>query len=184
MKYHKVTFNQLVAGENDVARKEDEYDLLVHKGRYTARKLGFKALSIIAFSAIAFDFAFSFQGFTKEMILPLVFKLVSLLIAVYSGVSFGYTIMERRRATVKKKLRIFSQFNERVNLTDVSEDKRFEIEIPKDIIVEKIRARVAKEEAEESAGATQIAEPPVSNVPTVVYNTEDSQIMARFMAVK
>ena len=92
--------------------------------------------------------------------------------------------MERRRATVKKKLRIFSQFNERVNLTDVSESKRFEIEIPQDIIVEKIRARVAKEEAEESAGATQIAEPPVPNVPTVVYNTEDSQIMARFMAVK
>ena len=184
VKYHKVTFNQLVAGESDVASKDDEYDLLVHKGRYTARKLGFKALSIIAFSAIAFDFAFSFQGFTKEMILPLVFKLVSLLIAVYSGVSFGYTIMERRRATVKKKLRIFSQFNERVNLTDVSESKRFEIEIPQDIIVEKIRARVAKEDAEESAGATQIAEPPVPNVPTVVYNTEDSQIMARFMAVK
>ena len=71
-----------------------------------------------------------------------------------------------------------------MNLTDVSEAKRFEIEIPQDIIVEKIRARVAKEEAEESANKTQIAEPPVPNVPTVVYNTEDSQIMARFMAVK
>lgn len=182
--YHKVTFNQLVAGESDVASKDDEYDLLVHKGKYTARKLGVKAVTIIAFSAVAVDFAFHFAGFTKDMILPLVFKSVSLLIAVYSGVSFGYTIMERRRATVKKKLRIFSQFNERVNLTDVSESKRFEIEIPQDIIVEKIRARVAKEEAEQSAGATQIAEPPAPNVPTVVYNTEDSQIMARFMAVK
>lgn len=184
VKYHKVTFNQLVAGESDVASKDDEYDLLVHKGKYTARKLGVKAVTIITFSAVAVDFAFHFAGFTKDMILPLVFKSVSLLIAVYSGVSFGYTIMERRRATVKKKLRIFSQFNERVNLTDVSEAKRFEIEIPQDIIVEKIRARVAKEEAEESAGATQIAEPPAPNVPTVVYNTEDSQIMARFMAVK
>ena len=145
VKYHKVTFNQLVAGESDVASKDDEYDLLVHKGRYTARKLGFKALSIIAFSAVAFDFAFSFQGFTKEMIVPLVFKLVSLLIAVYSGVSFGYSMMERRRATVKKKLRIFSQFNERVNLTSVSEDRRFEIDIPQDIIVEKVRAKVQQE---------------------------------------
>ena len=47
-----------------------------------------------------------------------------------------------------------------------------------------IAEEFAKEDAEESASATQIAEPPVSNVPTVVYNTEDSQIMARFMAVK
>ena len=118
------------------------------------------------------------------MILPLVFKSVSLLIAVYSGVSFGYTIMERRRATVKKKLRIFSQFNERVNLTDIDDDKRYSIDIPQDIVVEKLRARVAKEEAEKSADAVQIAEPPAPNVPTVFYNTEDSQIMARFMAVK
>ena len=191
VKYHKVTFNQMVAGESDVASKDDEYDLLVHKGRYTARKLGIKALTIIACSAVAVDFAFHFAGFTKDMILPLIFKCVSLLIAIYSGVSFGYTIMERRRATVKKKLRIFSQFNERINLTDVSDEERFEIKIPQDIIVEKVRARVEKEDAEERLRAesahekdTEIFCEESSNLPTAIPDSDNSHMMTRFLAVK
>lgn len=141
VKYHKVTFNQLVAGETDVASKDDEYDLQVNKGKYTLRKLGIKALTIVACGAVVVDFSFHFAGFTKEMIMPLVFKLVSMLIAVYSGVSFGYTMMERRRSVMKNKLRIFSQFRARIDEGMVVGDDRFKVDIPLDATVEKVRAR-------------------------------------------
>lgn len=105
-------------------------------------------------------------------------------LAIYSGVSFGYTLMERRRATVKKKLRIFSQFNERINLTDVSDEERFEIKIPQDIIVEKVRARVEKEDAEERLRAestlqkhTEIFCEESSNLPTVIPDSDNSHMM-------
>jgi len=178
VKYYKVTFNQLVAGETDVATKDDEYDLLVHKGRYTAKKLGIKAVTIIAFSAVALDFVFHFQGFSKNMILTLIFKLVSMLCAVYSGVSFGYSMMERRRATVKKKLRIFSQFNERVKLENVSDDERFKIEIPKDVFVEKVREKAIKEEQTQKEQSEILTESDDGFVP------ENSHLLSRFLAVR
>lgn len=140
--YNKVTFNQLIAGESDVASKDDEYDLQVHKGRYMLQKLGVKILAIIAFSAIVIDFSFHFNGFTKEDIMPLIFKIVSMLIAVYSGVSFGYTMIERRRLTIKKKLRVFSEFRARVDDNPGrTDDDRFTVKIPADIAVEKLRAK-------------------------------------------
>lgn len=152
VRYHKVTFNQLVAGETDVATKDDEYDLQVNKGKYTLKKLGVKAITIIACSAVVVDFAFHFNGFTKDMIMPLIFKIVSMLIAVYSGVSFGYSMMDRRRSTVKKKLRIFSQFRARVDEPNGKVgDARFDVSIPKDVVVEKVRARVEAREAERKA---------------------------------
>ena len=178
VKYYKVTFNQLVAGETDVATKDDEYDLLVHKGRYTAKKLGIKAVTIIAFSAVALDFAFHFQGFSKDMILTLVFKLVSMLIAVYSGVSFGYSMMERRRSTVKKKLRIFSQFNERIKLDDVSDDDRFKVEIPRDVFVEKVREKAIKEEQAHNEQAEVLNDFGDEIVP------KNSHLMSRFLTVR
>lgn len=142
VKYHKVTFNQLVSSETDVSVNDDEYDLQVNKGKYTLKKLGVKALTIVALSAVVIDFSFHFAGFTKDMIMPLVFKVVSMFIAVYSGVSFGYTMMERRRSTVKKKLRIFSQFRARIDDNPGRiDDDRFNVIVPQDVVVEKIRAR-------------------------------------------
>ncbi|MGN0743911.1 MAG: hypothetical protein ACI4MZ_01365 [Christensenellales bacterium] len=150
VKYHKVTFNQMVAGETDVATKDDEYDLQVNKGKYTLKKLGVKAVTIIACSAVVVDFAFHFNGFTKDMIMPLIFKVVSMLIAVYSGVSFGYSMMERRRSIIKKKLRIFSQFRARIDEPNgKTGDVRFAVAIPTDVVIEKIRAKHAKDKTEQ-----------------------------------
>ena len=192
VKYHKVTFNQMVAGETDVASKDDEYDLQVNKGKYTLKKLGVKAVTIIACSAVVVDFAFHFNGFTKDMIMLLIFKIVSMLIAVYSGVSFGYSMMERRRSTVKKKLRIFSQFRARIDEPNGKVgDERFVVNIPTDVVVEKVREKVAQEKraAEERLRREQEK---TKEVPTVVVEqatppTEEQELtplLARFMAVK
>nr|DAQ94988.1 MAG TPA: hypothetical protein [Caudoviricetes sp.] len=126
------------------------------------------------------------------MIMPLIFKIVSMLIAVYSGVSFGYSMMERRRSTVKKKLRIFSQFRARIDEPNGKVgDERFVVNIPTDVVVEKVREKVAQEKraAEERLRREQEK---TKEVPTVVVEqatppTEEQELtplLARFMAVK
>lgn len=149
-------------------------------------------MTIVACSAVVVDFAFHFNGFTKDMIMPLIFKIVSMLIAVYSGVSFGYSMMERRRSTVKKKLRIFSQFRARIDEPNGKVgDERFVVNIPTDVVVEKVREKVAQEKraAEERLRREQEK---TKEVPTVVVEqatppTEEQELtplLARFMAVK
>lgn len=110
----------------------------------------------------------------------------------YSGVSFGYSMMERRRSTVKKKLRIFSQFRARIDEPNGKVgDERFVVNIPTDVVVEKVREKVAQEKraAEERLRREQEK---TKEVPTVVVEqatppTEEQELtplLARFMAVK
>ena len=40
VKYHKITFSQMVSGANDVSPNDDESDLRSHKARYGAQKFG------------------------------------------------------------------------------------------------------------------------------------------------
>ncbi len=146
VRYNKVTWAQLIAGEYDVNSKDDEYDLQVHKGRQAVSKLFVKLIMLVAFGAVTADFAFHFVEFDKTMIMPLVIKAVTLLMAVYSGVSFGYSMIDKRKQTMKKKLRIFSQFRQRIERKDVQGDKCFVVEIPTDVVVEKIRKKYETKE--------------------------------------
>lgn len=142
VRYHKVTYNLLVAGDYDINSNQDGYEMQVNKVGLAFKKLLFKMLMIIAFGWFVLDIGYSFAEFTTEMILPLVIKIIMILISAYSGISFGYTVMDRRKNVLKNKLRIFSQFRTRIEDKTVSEDRRFAVEIEKDAFVEKLRAAV------------------------------------------
>lgn len=135
VRYHKVTYNQLVSGAYDVSSLDDEYDLNVRKAKYGAQKFGWKILTIITCGGVVGDLMYSYIDFTRDMIIPLVFKITTIFVAIYSGVCFGYLIVERTKTVTKKKLRIFSKFRARVK-----DGTGFTVAIEKDIVVEKIKA--------------------------------------------
>lgn len=141
VRYHRVTYNLLVAGEYEISEKSDGFEMQTHKSLLAIKKLLVKAGIIIAFGWFAVDIGYSFMDFTKEMIVPLITKIIMILISAYSGISFGYTVMDRRKNVLKNKLRIFSQFRTRIDDKTVFDDKRFDVEIEKDAFVEKLRAK-------------------------------------------
>lgn len=140
VKYYKVTFNQLVSGAYDVSARESAFDLNVHRAKYGAQKFGWKILTIIAFGGIVGDLIYQSLAFSTAMIVPLIFKIATIVIAIYSGICFGYFIVERTKTVAKAKLRIFSQFRARVNNKELPPETRFDVATEKDIVVEKIKA--------------------------------------------
>lgn len=144
VKFHRVTYSQLFEGAQDISQNDDDNDLNVHRMRFTLQKLAWKIITLVAFGAVATDIAFSFVGFTSDMVLTLIIKIATLLIAVYSGVSFGFSMVERTKIVLRRKLRILSQFKARFESSE--EATRFAVAIPKDIYVEKLRnARAARQ---------------------------------------
>lgn len=135
VRYHKLTYDLLVSGLLDVNENESDADIKVHKGRYGAQKLLWKALAIIAFGAFATDIIWSMAEFTKDDILPLIFKIGTVLISIYSGVCFGYFLIDREKTVAKKKLKIFSQFRHRIDTGDT----QFLVAPHKDTVIEKIK---------------------------------------------
>lgn len=142
VKYHKVTYNQMISGAFDVSENDSEYDLNTHKAKYGAQKFLWKIIALVTGGGIVADFAFSTIGFTKDMILPLIYKVITILVSVYSGVCFGMSINERTKTVLKSKLRIFSQFRKRmdgrIGVADLS------VEIEPDIVVERAKADINK----------------------------------------
>lgn len=149
VRYHKITYSQLFEGAQDVSQNDDDNDLNVHRLRYTLEKLAWKIVTLVAFGAVATDIAFSLVGFDREMVLTLIIKICTLLIAAYSGISFGYSMVERTKVVLRRKTRILSQFRARKDNPEKSSE-RFNVPIPKDIYVEKVRAAFAAEEAEKA----------------------------------
>lgn len=143
VKYYKITYNQLISGAFDVSVNDSEYDLNVHKARYGLQKFGWKMAMVIAVGGVVGDLLYSYIDFTRDMIIPLIFKIFTILMAVYSGVCFGFFVIERTKAVTKSKLRIFSQFRSRINDTTLTDDTRFLVEINPDILVEKVKAQLA-----------------------------------------
>lgn len=141
VRYHKVTYNLLVADDYDINSKEDGFEMHVNKVGLACKKLLFKMLMIVAFGWFVLDIGYTFAEFTTAMILPLIVKIIMILISAYSGVSFGYTVMDRRKSVLKNKLRIFSQFRTRIEDTSLTDDNRFVVEIEKDAFVEKLKIK-------------------------------------------
>lgn len=141
VRYHKVTYNLLVAGEYEISDKEDGFEMQVNKVGLAFKKLLLKVVMIIAFGWFVIDIGYSFAEFKTEMILPLIIKVIMILISAYSGVSFGYTVMDRRKNVLKNKLRIFSQFRTRIQDKNVPDEKRFEVPIERDALVEKLKEK-------------------------------------------
>ena len=141
VRYHKVTYNLLVAGVYEISDKEDGFEMQVNKVGLAFKKLLLKVVMIIAFGWFVIDIGYSFAEFKTEMILPLIIKVIMILISAYSGVAFGYTVMDRRKNVLKNKLRIFSQFRTRIQDKNVPDEKRFEVPIERDALVEKLKAK-------------------------------------------
>lgn len=160
VKYHKVSFNQLTSGAFDVSANDDGIDLNVRKGKYGLQKFGWKLLTIVIFGGIVGDLIYEYIDFTKEMIVPLVFKIITILVAIYSGICFGFFIIERTRLITREKLTIFSKFRARADDTTLDKETRYDVVIAKDILVEKLKAQEASKTVE-TAKAEQTIEKPI-----------------------
>lgn len=110
VKFNLVTVDLLFSGIYDIEKSDKENDLHLHRGKYGVQKLGWKIMSIIAFGFMAGDLYYHFNTFNKDMIVPLLFKIATILMSVYSGICFGYFMMDKIKVNLRKKLRILSKF--------------------------------------------------------------------------
>ena len=140
VKYHRITFSQMVSGANDVSPNDDESDLRSHKARYGAQKFDWKIISLVAFGAFSGQLLYSWQDFNKGMIIPLIFQCVTILISIYSGICFGCAMNERTKQTLKRKLKIFSQFRYKMN-NKVNGVANLGVEVIKDLEVERAKEK-------------------------------------------
>ena len=168
VKYHKITYSQLFEGAQDVSQNDDDNDLNIHRARYTLKKLAWKIVWIIAFGAVATDIAFSMAEFDKNMLVTLVLKVCVLLIAAYSGLSFGYSMLERTKVVLRRKTRVLSQFRAREDNTAVPRSERFVVAVPRDIYVEKVKALYAEKTPAPAPTACVALVP--ATTPTTIYN--------------
>lgn len=143
VKYNKVTVDLLFSGVYDIEKSDRENDLHLHRGKYGVQKLGWKIVSIIAFGFMTADLVYHFNNFTSAMIVPLLIKIITILIAAYSGICFGYFMMDKVKTVLRKKLRILSKFRVR---QDVPGKKDFTVQVIMDNYVAKAQMKYAPPE--------------------------------------
>lgn len=146
IRYYKLTFDKLVSGAYNVSQNDDSNDLNIHRTKYMLQKTLWKIVCIIGFGCYVPDLAYHFTEFNTAMILPLIFKIVVVLWAIYSGISFGYMMMDRVLVVLKRKLVIFSEFRNRTDNDNITDDTRYTVEIEQDMFVEKLRAKCSNNE--------------------------------------
>lgn len=138
VRYTRMNYSQLISGVVDASAEEDDNDLSVHRGRLALKKALTKACMIVAMGGMVVDLVYSSLPFTPNMILPLIFKLLSALMAIYTGTTFGYVIIDRSKIVLKKKLAVYAEFNSFFDENGV-EVKPLAVDIPIDSDVEKIK---------------------------------------------
>lgn len=148
IRYYKLTFDKLVSGAYNVSQNDDSNDLNVHRTKYMIQKTLWKIVFIIGFGCSIPDLAYHFTAFNTAMILPLIFKIVVILWAIYSGISFGYMMMDRVLVVLKRKLVIFSEFRNRTENNNLTDATRYAVEIEQDMYVEKLGAKCANSNQE------------------------------------
>lgn len=161
VKYNKVTVDLLFSGIYDIEKSDKENDLHLHRGKYGVQKLGWKILTIIAFGFMTADLVYHFNNFTSAMVVPLLIKIITILLAGYSGICFGYFMMDKVKAVLRKKLRILSKFRVRQD----SREKDLSVQIVMDNYVAKA---IQKYKPEEKA---QTQEQPKEQPPILLGNT-------------
>lgn len=142
VKYKKVTYDLLVNGAIDLKEKESDTDLQVNKHKYRLQKFLWKFICIISVGLMFIDPLYHFADLSTEMIMPNIFKLLTILISIYSGVCFGYFIMEKTNIVLKRKCKIFSEFRNRKD-----NNIGYDVKINDDIAVEKIKEKLSLKEA-------------------------------------
>ena len=141
VKYAKITYSQLVSGATDVSEKEEENDLNTHRAELVAKKMLWKMVALIGFGMYAPEIIDHFKAFSTADILPLVLRVATILWAIYTGVCFGYLMLDRILVVLKRKLKIFSEFNARTDDPTLVGDAKYLLAYEKDGQVEKIRAK-------------------------------------------
>ena len=122
VKFNKITVDQLFSGIYDIEKSDKENDLHLHRGKYGLQKLGWKIMSIVAFGFMTADLVYHFNNFTNAMIVPLLIKIITILLAAYSGICFGYFMMDKVKSVLRKKLRILSKFRVRQDAPGLVKD--------------------------------------------------------------
>lgn len=161
VKYNKVTVDLLFSGIYDIEKSDKENDLHLHRGKYGVQKLGWKIVTIIAFGFMTADLVYHFNNFTSAMVVPLLIKIITILLAGYSGICFGYFMMDKVKTVLRKKLRILSKFRVRQD----SIEKDLSVQIVMDNYVAKA---IQKYKPEEKA---QTQEQPKEQPPILLGNT-------------
>lgn len=147
VKFNKISVDQLFSGIYDIEKSDRENDLHLHRGKYGLQKLGWKILSIVAFGFMTADLVYHFNNFTNAMIVPLLIKIITILLAAYSGICFGYFMMDKVKSVLRKKLRILSKFRVRQDAPGLVKDLTVEVLV--DNYVSKVKARQEKEAAKQ-----------------------------------
>lgn len=141
IKYPEITYSLLIAGATDVSAREDEDDLQTHRISLVFKKLLWKATALIGAALYLPELISHFENFSLSSILPLCIRIATILWAFYSGVCFGYTMLDRLLVVLKRKIKVFSEFDARTNDITLTDDKRYLIVYEKDGQVEKIKAK-------------------------------------------
>lgn len=170
IKYPEITYSLLIAGATDVNTKEDEDDLQTHRISLVFKKLVWKATALIGAALYLPELISHFENFSTASILPLCIRVATILWAFYSGLCFGYTMLDRLLVVLKRKIKVFSEFDARTKDNTLTDDNRYLIVYEKDGQVEKIRAkynddacvgvRACEQPQDEHKDEQVIAEPP------------------------
>lgn len=138
IKFVKITYSQLISGATEVNPNEEENDLSVHKGKLVLKKMLMKSLSIVGAGLYLPEIASHFEDFSSADVLPLIIRAILILWACYSGVCFGYAMVDRVLVVLKRKIKVFSEFNAR---SELKTPDKYKIALPKDAQLEKLRAK-------------------------------------------
>lgn len=144
VRYNKITWSDLAAGALSVEENCEDNDLHLHRVREGIKRVIWKALFIVGAGCYIPDFVYHFSEFTTAMIMPLILRFIVILFAVYSGITFGYQIMERLLLVLKRKLKIFSDFRHRTDSEVLSDNLRYVVTIEQDRFVEKLSKHIDK----------------------------------------
>lgn len=142
VRYNKITWSDLVAGAASVDENCEDNDLHLHRVREGVKKAMWKAAFIVGAGCYIPDFVYHFSEFSTAMIMPLIMRFIVILFAVYSGITFGYQIMERLLLVLKRKLKIFSDFRHRTDSDTLDSVTRYDVKIEPDTLVEKLKEKV------------------------------------------
>ena len=131
----------MIAGASDVSARDDEDDLQSHRIHLVFTRLVWKASALIGAALYLPELICHFENFSTASILPLCIRVATIQRAFYSGLCFGYTMLDRLLVVLKRKIKVFSEFDARTNDLTLTDDNRYLIVYEKDGQVEKIKAK-------------------------------------------
>lgn len=142
IKYNRISWSDLAAGAISAEDDSDDNDLHLHRIKFGAKKILRKAIFVVAAGCYLPDFIYHFNDFTSTMILPLIMRFIVILLAIYSGIVYGYQTIDRLLVVLKRKLKIFSEFRTRTdNCAILPDEERYAVKIENDAFVDKLKEK-------------------------------------------